>query len=113
MTASIDAPGTRCAFGVRCSLGMAHHGGFDAHHEWPKSMGGADGQSTMLTLCPNHHRRQHALIRYLVERDGQVPDPLVLRHYRRPERDAAWMAFTNWVQAGRPHVADWPCPAAR
>jgi hypothetical protein len=113
MTFGLDAPGSRCAFGSRCTLAMTGHGGFDEHHEHPLSLGGVEGQSTMLVLCPQHHRRQHSLIRYLVECDTDERNPLVLRHFTRPERAAAEVAYMGWVSVGRPHVTSWPCPAAR
>jgi hypothetical protein len=92
---------------------MSGHGGFDEHHELPLSLGGQDNQSTMLVLCPNHHRRQHSLVRYLVEHDQGVLDPLVLRHFSAVELATARFAYGGWVAAGRPPVPNWPCPAAR
>jgi hypothetical protein len=112
VTFGIDTPGTRCAFGAHCTVGMLGHGGFDEHHELPLSLTGApDG--VKLILCPNHHRRQHALVRYVVETGTGVRDQLVLRHFAPIERSTAEFAYDGWVAAGSPHVSSWPCPAAR
>lgn len=112
---SATAP-TECAFNSRsCSEFMAARGGFDSHHEFPKFLGGDDGQTTKLWLCPNHHRRQHALIRYLVEcAERAVPTShLVLRAFTETERDAAAVAVSGWQGAGAPRVAYWSTDAAR
>jgi hypothetical protein len=120
MPESLDRDDTVCAFGKRCSTSMSRHGGFDRHHEFPMSLGGTEDQTTMLTLCPNHHRRQHALIRYLYETRAVYPGPEdghdyneVMRHFTKVERDAAFMAFNNWIRAGQPPIEGWTCPAAR
>jgi hypothetical protein len=115
---TIDAPGTTCSFHNHlCSTQMAGHGGFDEHHEFPVSLGGAAGQTTMLVLCPNHHRRQHALIRYLVElfQSGNLGagDPAVTGQFTVHELLAANSAVKSWIEAGQPVIASWPCPAAR
>lgn len=112
MTAGIDAPGTACAFNAHaCTTQLLGHGGFDEHHEFPISLGGAANQSTMLVLCPNHHRRQHALIRHLIEVPGGAFD--VLKHFATAEVHAAVTAVANWTAAGSPPIAQWPTPAAR
>jgi hypothetical protein len=108
---TLDTPGIVCAFQSRSCTGMMlGHGGFDVHHEWPLSMGGADNQSSQLALCPNHHRRQHSLIRYLVE-DGT--DQAVVRHFTSAERTAAQIAINGWFSVGKPPIAGWEAPAAR
>lgn len=115
MAATLDAPGTACAFqSNNCTASMLGHGGFQIHHEWPVSMGGP-ADSDELPLCPLHHVRQHSLIRYLVECDqaGTVADWDVLEHFTAVEREAAYFAVDNWANAGRPAIAGWPCPAAR
>lgn len=107
----IDTPGTVCSFASNaCTPFMLAHGGLDEHHEYPISLGGTVSQSTMLALCPNHHRRQHSLIRYLVE-GGTAWS--VLQHFTAVERDTALAAVTSWQADGSPPIAGWPCPAAR
>lgn len=111
----VTGPTVQCAFETRaCSVMMRHAGGFDEHHPWPISMGGATAQK-MLILCPNHHRRQHSLVRYLVECEQAdcVPDYRgVLIHFRPAERDAATAALTDWMKADQPNIDGWPCLAA-
>ena len=112
----VDEPGTRCSFDSHdCSALLSGHGGFDAHHRWPKEMGGAEHQSDMLTLCPNHHRRQHSLIRYLVECTiaGVNTHPAVTRKFAPLEWESALYALTAWTAAGQPTIAAWSAPAAR
>lgn len=112
MTARIDAPGTVCAFQSNgCTNAVLGRGGLDEHHAHPLSLGGAPNQSTMLALCPQHHRRQHSLIRYLVE--NAVTSPAVLGHFTHTEQQAAVDAVTAWRTAGSPPIANWPTPAAR
>lgn len=109
---SIDARDTSCAFASHgCSNSMGGHGGFDEHHRWPKSMGGPEHPGDLLALCPNHHARQHALVRYLVE----TADPLyaVLRHFTAAELEVADYALARWREAGSPPIAGWSRPAAR
>lgn len=110
---TIDAPGTACAFQSNaCTAFLLGHGGFDQHHAYPISLGGTVVQSTMLALCPSHHRRQHALIRYLVELLGD-PSWAVLGHFAPVERTTALAAIDSWRADGSPPIAGWPCPAAR
>lgn len=106
----IDAPDTRCAFDAPLCRVMLGAGGFDEHHPWPLSMGGPQVQQ-FLILCPNHHRRQHAAIRALVESDGVWPGGSP--RYRKAERAAATAAYEVWVMTGRPKIAGWPTPALR
>lgn len=115
MNATLDAPGATCHFGAHdCSRLVSGRGGFDQHHPIPVELGGDPGQD-LLTLCPLHHRRQHALIRYLIEAlvDGTPVQPSVTVHFTRAERDAASAAVNHWDGAGRPQIRGWPCPAAR
>lgn len=115
MIRTLDAPGSVCAFDSNgCSHSASGHGGFDEHHAWPISLGGAE-QGPLLVLCPLHHRRQHALLRYLVEQDeaDAVPDWTVVEHFTHDERQTASAALAQWRNAGRPKVDGWPCPAAR
>lgn len=116
MTVGLDEPGTTCAFHVHdCSDMIASHGGFDLHHRWPQFMGGAAHQPDELTLCPNHHRRQHALVRYLVEcQQRDVPTSTrITRRFASIERETALYALTSWNNAGKPHIPGWSAPAAR
>lgn len=114
MTLGVDAPGTICAFHNHgCSQQMLGHGGFDEHHEFPISLGGASDQTTMLALCPNHHRRQHALIRYLIENPNVPGVDVVVLRFTAKERTAAALAVSNWQAAGSPTIHQWPVPAAR
>lgn len=114
-----DLPTDSCTFGSNnCSASMSGAGGFDRHHKWPEFMGGPDDPvdgAIELLLCPNHHRRQHALIRYLVECDVTRTPPSwgVLRHFVEGERVAAGYAITKWIAAGRPVITGWSSPAAR
>jgi hypothetical protein len=113
-----DLPGAACSFESNaCSHSMLGHGGFDEHHEWPKHLGGYPNQETMLILCPNHHRRQHSLVRYLIEfhEAGTEPAWSVEQHFVKAERDAARYAVSRWVaDPTAPHpVRYWTSPAAR
>jgi 5-methylcytosine-specific restriction endonuclease McrA len=110
--AQIDSPDAKCAFGIRCSQLVLGRGGLDVHHEFPLSLGGEEGKTEMLTLCPNHHRRQHALIRLFIENFGEPIPPWVHRRFHHEEVQAAIYAIQNWITAGKPHVS-WSVPAAR
>lgn len=104
-----------CAFDSNtCSRSMSGRGGFDEHHEYPKFLGGDDHAGALLRLCPNHHRRQHALIRYLVEahENGRSADWQVLRRFTPAERTAATFAIDGWTASGAPAVAHWGVDAA-
>lgn len=114
----VDLDGSVCALQSHdCTGSMTGAGGFDQHHEWPVFLGGDEraANNTMLLLCPNHHRRQHALIRYLVEcvQAGVKASYLVRRHYTKAELDAADFAVANWQAAGSPAVSSWNVPPAR
>lgn len=110
-----DNPGDRCAFDSNhCSASMSGHGGFQSHHEYPEFMGGQpDG--VQLLLCPNHHVRQHSLLRYRVERWQAKLEPewSVLEHFTEDERNAATFALGCWVADGTPAIATWNVPPAR
>ncbi len=112
MSASVDAGS--CMFDSHsCSSMMLGHGGLVGHHEVPKSMGGAE-DGKLLLLCPNHHYRQHSLIRYIAEQmvAGHKLATVAFWHFTVPERNAAMIAYLAWDAAGRPEVF-WPTPAAR
>jgi len=114
MHASLDAPGTRCAFETHgCTALVAGRGGFDQHHPVPVELGG-DPHQPLMPLCPIHHRRQHSLIRYLIKclEANTPPDPNLLRRFRPAERDTARNATQAWDRNGRPAINGWPCPAA-
>lgn len=88
-------------------------GGLDAHHMWPKSMGGSEAASDtqhLLYLCPMHHRRQHALIRAMVESGTTAVHPV--RYYAPAEVEAATYAVTMWNGIGKPAIHGWETPAA-
>lgn len=111
----LDVDGASCAFHSReCSGLLIGAGGLDVHHGWPVFMGGP-GESADTNACPNHHRRQHALLRYLVEQElaGRPPSWAVLRHFTLVERDVAAYAVARWVDIGRPVIKGWNVPAAR
>lgn len=111
---TIDTPGTLCAFASHgCTGSISGRGGFDGHHRWPVSLGGPEHPDDLLALCPNHHRRQHSLIRYLIQFGDTSPSATVLAHFTTVERLTAIYAITQWRGAGSPPVAGWPCPAAR
>lgn len=110
----VTGPEIVCAFDNGCSDRMRDFGGFDEHHAWPLSAGGPANQPKLI-LCPNHHRRQHAMFRYLVECDeaGVRPDYWgILIHATPAERDTVKMSLTDWIGAGRPAINGWPCLAA-
>jgi hypothetical protein len=112
MPMTLDAPGTVCAFDSNyCSRSLSGHGGFDQHHRWPVSLGGPENPDDLLILCPNHHHRQHALIRYLVE--YPVTETTVTSHFVSVELETARYAVAQWRAAGSPAIAGWPTPAAR
>ncbi len=106
----IDQNNNQCSFDNCFSPMMIGHGGLVEHHEVPKSLGGAEN-GKKLELCPNHHYRQHALIRYFVE-NYPVMKTQVLVHYTADERAAALVAYQGWIRNGKP-AAFWPTPAAR
>lgn len=110
----VDAAGASCAFGSSCAATMIGAGGLDVHHAWPVFMGGPETGADTLA-CPNHHRRQHALLRYLVECDRRqlAPAWTVRRRYNVIERDTAAWAVDQWIAAGRPAIRGWNVPAAR
>lgn len=107
----------RCAFDSNnCSESLEHASSLDQHHEWPKHLGGDPNQETMLSLCPNHHRRQHAVIRYLIEchEAGMEAAWDVLCHFTKPERDTAMYAVSKWAaDPTAPHPVNyWTSDAA-
>jgi hypothetical protein len=107
---TIDGPQIKCAFHTwSCSDHIAGSGGFDQHHRWPKSMGGPEHPPDLLILCPNHHRRQHALVRAMCERGT---DAIHTLHWFSPaEKAVASYAFASWLSIGSPHIS-WVAPAA-
>lgn len=112
---SLDLDTARCAFHSNdCTESMIGAGGLDVHHGWPSFMGNPaeDGDTH---ACPNHHRRQHSLLRYLVEcdRDGVAPAWAVRRRFTPVERATAEQAVAKWVGIGRPAIRYWNVPAAR
>lgn len=109
---TIDGGFVHCDFETwQCSFHSALAGGFDEHHRWPKTMGGPENQDDMLTLCPTHHRRQHALIRAMVEHDSM--DLKFTKWFSFAELNVARYAFTKWNGLGsrKPHIF-WSSPAA-
>jgi len=114
MTLTLDAPGTVCAFDSNhCTASLSGRGGFDQHHRWPVSLGGPESPDDLLILCPNHHHRQHALIRYLVALAGAPEAYTVTCHFVALELDTARYAVAQWRAAGGPAITGWPTPAAR
>lgn len=75
------------------------------------SMGGPEKPDDLLVLCPNHHHRQHALIRYLIE--SNPSKSAVTKHFALVERTTAEYAVAQWTASGSPTVAGWPTPVAR
>lgn len=111
---SVDGLNLLCAFESSwCRAHIGGAGGFDIHHQWPRSMGGpaeeTDAQH-LLYLCPMHHRRQHALIRAMVE--SGTTDVKTVRYFAAVERQSATYAVTCWLKAGKPPIRGWECPAA-
>lgn len=113
----LDAPGTVCAFGKTCTPPMIGAGGFDQHHPIPEEFGGPAVQ-VYLDLCPNHHRRQHALIHYIYaqERAGLTQAWSIMRRFNTDERRYA-QAAVDWLRSQNdgalPRIVAWPAPAAR
>lgn len=114
MHAGIDGPHLVCAFEQAwCRGRITLAGGLDAHHAWPTSLGGPaepTDAAGLLLLCPIHHRRQHALIRAMVEAGST--DVHTVRHYAPVERRTAVYAVGQWLAAGKPVIGGWPSPAA-
>ncbi len=75
-------------------MSHASDSGFASHHDFPVFMGGDENEETMLLLCPNHHRRQHSLIRYLVENPESSRE--VMCHFTAAERATAAYAVAKW-----------------
>jgi len=112
---SLDVDGAVCHFESNdCSSAVIGAGGLDEHHGWPVFMGGPSDEADT-NACPNHHRRQHSLLRYLVECDraDRLPSWAVRRHFTAVERSTADYAVRCWVAAGRPLIRSWNVPAAR
>lgn len=113
---SIDLDTSRCQFHANgCSGTMVGHGGLQLHHEVPEFLGGLTVPSNLLALCPNHHARQHALVRYLIECDHArvAPAHRVVVHFTKAERAAASAALAGWHALAEPWPLSWSVPAAR
>lgn len=110
----LDGPTVKCAFETSwCRGHAALAGGLDEHHRWPKSLGGPEDPTDvqgLLILCPLHHRRQHALVRAMVEAGATTIH--TVRYFAPVEWQTAAYAVGQWLSAGRPRIAGWPCPAA-
>lgn len=117
----LDRPGTECAMSRSC-VPVLGAGGFDQHHPIPTEfleVMGITLVQILLLLCPTHHRRQHALIRYLYNSHLLGTDRAewtVLQHFNSIERQyayeaIAWLAEQNG--GSMPPVRNWPAPAAR
>jgi hypothetical protein len=109
-----DGPALRCAFETAwCRGHVTLAGGLDEHHRWPLSLGGpaepTDAQGKLL-LCPIHHRRQHALIRAMVESGATAVR--TVRYFAPVEWQTAAYAVGQWLAASRPVIPGWPTPAA-
>lgn len=106
---TIDGGFIRCDFHTwDCSYHAALVGGFDQHHAWPVVMGGPERPDSLLTLCPLHHRRQHALLRAYVENGVDVK---TVKWFSALERSTARSAVLQWISVGSPRVY-WNTPAA-
>lgn len=106
-----DGPGITCdlqAWWCRDRAALA--GGFDEHHHWPEFLGGPDKTGDMLTLCPLHHRRIHALIRAMVEHGTTLLE--TVRYFTPSEHAVASFGVSKWFANGQPAIAGWSCPAA-
>lgn len=113
----LDRDDAVCLFGSRCGASMIGAGGLDRHHPLPEEFGG-DPHQPLANACPNHHRRQHSLIRYLYDCGvaGTVPEWPVLRRFNPTERALANNAIVGLLKlhgGAFPSVASWPAPAAR
>jgi hypothetical protein len=110
---AIDTPDARCTFEMSwCATHTRGCGGFDVHHEWPEFMGGPSrpAEGKLLVLCPTHHRRQHALIRAMVEAGTTAIH--TSHHFAPVEWRAAIYAITQWHAADMPAIKGWSSPAA-
>lgn len=111
---SVDGADVRCALETYwCKNKASQAGGCDIHHQWPKSMGGpeeATDTQHLLYLCPLHHRRQHSLIRAMVE--SGTTSIKTVRKFSNDEVYSASYAVMCWVTAGKPRIAGWECHAA-
>lgn len=110
----VDGPDLHCAFETGwCARRVTLAGGLDVHHRWPLSLGGpvepTDVEGRLL-LCPIHHRRQHALIRAMVE--SGATGIRTVRYFAPLEWQTAAYAVGQWIGAGRPRIPGWPTPAA-
>lgn len=102
-----------CLFGTRCGMQLDGRGGLDGHHADPVFLGG-DPRQPLSLLCPNHHRRQHSLLRRLIEdvNAGLVTPMGVRRRFAAAELLVADHAVAAWVGRGAPPVAEWSVAAA-
>jgi len=66
----------------------------EVHHIWPRGMGGPDGPSNRVRVCPTGHVNIHRAIRDLLA--GQRP------RGGRNEVKLARQGVAAWVAAGRP-----------
>jgi len=92
-----------------------------AHHLWPKYLGGPPHPQTLLGLCPTTHTNVHRCIRAMVKADAArlkadpAADGIVLSRdeLREPGRPpvpvyswhTACNGFMAWIAAGRPSTA--------
>jgi hypothetical protein len=107
MTATVV--GTVCAFGKRCGAMVTRAGGLDQHHPQPLSWGGSPDQE-LLVLCPNHHRRQHALLATLQARGGEL-SAVGGAVFHADELPTARLGYAGWMASGRPPIHGEPAPA--
>jgi len=77
-----------------------------AHHLWPKYLGGPPHPQTLLGLCPTTHTNVHRALRAMVKA-GRI---LTQRELQEPDRPPmprySWVTACNgflaWDAAGRP-----------
>jgi hypothetical protein len=70
----------------------------EAHHVWPKGMGGPDTKANKINVCANAHYAIHEFIRQLMIHNGSVPADYA-RHFSAKIRQ---YAVSGWTQAGKP-----------
>jgi hypothetical protein len=68
----------------------------EAHHIWPKGMGGPDTAANKISVCANGHYSIHEVIRRLIAHNGELPDA---QHFSAKVKK---LAMRGWDEAGRP-----------
>lgn len=70
----------------------------EAHHVWPRGLGGPDVSANRISICCNGHYAIHEYLRQLMIHSGTVP-PELAKHFS-PKVKA--YAVQGWTEAGKP-----------